>query len=73
MHHRDQKFFGEGAGFLEGEATDEGGVASFLFGEDTGKSVRSESYIGIEEEESVIGGEVRELPASVLFTVPAGG
>jgi hypothetical protein len=57
---------------LEGEAADQRSIAEFLFGEDAGKCIGSESYVGIEKEESVEGGEVCELPASVLLSVPAG-
>jgi len=58
---------------LEGEAADQRSTSEFLFGEDAGECIGSESYIGIEKEESIVGGEVCELPASVLFSVPSGG
>lgn len=44
-----------------------------MFSEDPSEGIGGETDIGIEEEESVVGSEVSELPAGVLFSVPAVG
>ena len=59
MHHGDQEFLGDGSSLLKWEATDKGGLAILLLGDDSSQGILREANVGIEEQQSVVLGQLR--------------